>query len=328
MSNQEEIPLNSFILRKSHNPSLVIGNPATPLRTRRQMINEYMHAAFISQDEPKKIEETLLDPSWIEAMQEELNQFKRNEVWFLVPRPSHQAVIGTRWVFRNKLNDEGTVIRNKSTIGGPSLVDDLIGVEAALPHWSGSSHTKLDKDKSGIPVEVTQYRGLIGSLLYLTVSRLDILFAVCICARFQSNPKQSHYIAGKRILKYLKRTQNIGLWYPNDSSFNLIGYSDTDYVGCKLDRKSTNGFCQFLGDRLISWFSKKQTSIATSTVEAEYLAAGSCCSQILRCNNNLKTMEFKLLIHLSSVQYQCHYNHAKSSTSFQNKAHRHQTSFY
>ncbi|XP_075504384.1 secreted RxLR effector protein 161-like [Primulina tabacum] len=151
-----------------------------------------------------------------------------------------------------------------------------------------SSSIKLDKYESGIPVEVTKYRGLIGSLLYLTASRPDIMFAVCICARFQSNPKQSHYIAGKRILKYLKGTQNLGLWYPKDSSFNLIGYSDADYAGCKLDRKSTSGFCQFLGDRLISWFSKKQTSIATSTAEAEYLAVGSCCSQILWIQQQLK----------------------------------------
>ncbi|XP_073294570.1 secreted RxLR effector protein 161-like [Primulina huaijiensis] len=151
-----------------------------------------------------------------------------------------------------------------------------------------SSSTKLDKDESGIPIEVTQYRGLISSLLYLTASRPDILFDVCICSRFQSNPKQSHYIAAKRILKYLKGTQNVGLWYPNDSSFNLIGYSDADYAGCKLDRKSTSGFCQFFGDRLISWFSKKQTSIATSTAEVEYLAAGSCCSQILWMQQLLK----------------------------------------
>ncbi|XP_073294588.1 uncharacterized protein [Primulina huaijiensis] len=115
-SNQEDTSLNPFVWRKSHPPSLIIGNPTVPMRTRRQMINEYMHAAFISQDEPMKIEEAFLDPSWIEAMEEELNQFKRNEVWLLVPRPSHQAVIGTRWIFRNKLNEEGIVVRNKARL--------------------------------------------------------------------------------------------------------------------------------------------------------------------------------------------------------------------
>ncbi|XP_073030777.1 secreted RxLR effector protein 161-like [Primulina eburnea] len=114
------------------------------------------------------------------------------------------------------------------------------------------------------------------------------MFAVCICARFQANPKQSHFSAAKRILRYLKGTENVGLWYSKDSSFNLVGYSDADYAGCKLDRKSTSGSCQFLGDRLISWFSKKQTSIATSTTEAEYLAAGSCCAQLLWIQQQLK----------------------------------------
>ncbi|XP_073152495.1 secreted RxLR effector protein 161-like [Henckelia pumila] len=148
--------------------------------------------------------------------------------------------------------------------------------------------TKLDKDEGGISVDATMYRGLIGSLLYLTASRPDIVFAVCLCERFQSNPKQSHFIAGKRILRYLKGTQNVGLWYAKHNSFNLVGYSDVDYAGCKLDRKSTSGSCQFLGDRLISWFSKKQTSIATSTTEAEYLAAGSCCAQLLWIQQQLR----------------------------------------
>ncbi|XP_073128997.1 secreted RxLR effector protein 161-like [Henckelia pumila] len=147
---------------------------------------------------------------------------------------------------------------------------------------------KLDKDEGEISVDATMYRGLIGSLLYLTASRPDIVFAVCLCARFQSNPKQSYFIAGKRILRYLKRTQNVGLWYAKHNSFNLVGYSDADYAGCKLDRKSTSGSCQFLGDRLISWFSKKQTSIATSTTEAEYLAAESCCAQLLWIQQQLR----------------------------------------
>ncbi|XP_073119767.1 secreted RxLR effector protein 161-like [Henckelia pumila] len=147
---------------------------------------------------------------------------------------------------------------------------------------------KLDKGEGGIPVDATMYRGLIGSLLYLTASRPDIVFAVCLCARFQSNPKQSHFINAKRILKYLKGTQNIGLWYAKHKSFNLVGYSDADYAGCKLDRKSTSRSCQLLGDRLISWFSKKKTSIATSTTEAEYLAAGSCCAQLLWIQQQLR----------------------------------------
>ncbi|XP_073122832.1 secreted RxLR effector protein 161-like [Henckelia pumila] len=102
---------------------------------------------------------------------------------------------------------------------------------------------KLDKDEGGISVDATVYRGLIGSLLYLTANRPDIVFAVCLCARFQSNPKQSHFVAGKRILRYLKGTRNVGLWYAKHNSFNLVGYLDADYAGCKMDRKSTKSCC-------------------------------------------------------------------------------------
>ena len=118
-------------------------------------------------------------------------------------------------------------------------------------------------------------------MLYLTASRPDILFSVCVYARFQSNPKESYIIVVKRIIRYLKGTSNLGLWYSKDSSLNLIGYSDADYGGYKIDKKSTSGTCQFLGSNLISWHCKKQSSIALSTVEAEYVAVRSCCTQVL-----------------------------------------------
>ncbi|KAK6117906.1 hypothetical protein DH2020_048354 [Rehmannia glutinosa] len=122
---------------------------------------------------------------------------------------------------------------------------------------------KIDMDAESKPVDQTRYRALIGSLLYLTTNRPDITFAVGVCARFQSAPKESHMIATKRILRYLKGCQEVGLWYPKEGGFKLIGYSDSDYAGCIVDRKSTSGTCQMLGNRLVSWFSKKQNSIAT-----------------------------------------------------------------
>ena len=146
--------------------------------------------------------------------------------------------------------------------------------------------TKLDLN-TGASVDITSYRGMIGSLLYLTTSRPDIMYATCLCARFQADPREPHLIAVKRIFKYLKGTMNLGLWYPRDSDFKLIGFSDADFAGCKIDRKSTSGSCQFLGGRLVSWFSKKQKSISTSTAEAEYIAVGSCCAQILWMKNQL-----------------------------------------
>ncbi|XP_071718205.1 secreted RxLR effector protein 161-like [Rutidosis leptorrhynchoides] len=146
---------------------------------------------------------------------------------------------------------------------------------------------KLSKDESGKSVCEKTYRRMIGSLLYLTANRPDIMLATCLCARYQADPKDSHYKAIKRIFRYLKGTPNLGLWYPKGSGFDLIGYIDADYAGCKLDRKSTSGGCQLLGEKLVGWSSKKQNSIATSTAEAEYVAAGGCCAQLLWMQHQL-----------------------------------------
>ena len=116
----------------------------------------------------------------------------------------------------------------------------------------------------------------IGSLLYVTVSRPNVMFSVYMCRRFQASPRESHLKATKRILRYLKHIQNVGLWYPKGARFELIGYSDSDYAGCKVERKSTSDICQLLGRSLVSWSSKKQNSVALSTTEAEYILASSC----------------------------------------------------
>ncbi|GKB15806.1 hypothetical protein Tco_0849729 [Tanacetum coccineum] len=121
---------------------------------------------------------------------------------------------------------------------------------------------------------------MIGSLMLLTTSRPSIMFAVCACARFQVTPKTSHLLAVKRIFRYLKGKPTLGLWYFRDSPFELVAYTDSDYAGETQDRKSTTGGCQFLRNRLISWQCKKQTVVATSTTEAEYVAAASCCGQV------------------------------------------------
>ena len=150
-----------------------------------------------------------------------------------------------------------------------------------------SAPLNIDSDPDGKPVNITTYRGMIGSLMYLTASRPDIMFATCLCARYQANPKESHLNAVKRILKYLKGVPSLGLWYPKGSGLDLMGYSDSDHAGCKIDRKSTTGGCHFLGGKLVSWTSKKQTSVSLSTAEAEYVSAASCCAQILWMKNQL-----------------------------------------
>ncbi|KAK6128301.1 hypothetical protein DH2020_037956 [Rehmannia glutinosa] len=156
-----------------------------------------------------------------------------------------------------------------------------------------NTSVKMEMDADGKPVDQTRYRALIGSLLYLKASGLDITFAVGVCARFQSAPKEIHMTASKRILRYLKGCQEVGLFYPKKGGFKLIGYSDSDYAGCRVDRKSTSGTCQMLGNRLVSWFSKKQNSIAISTAEAEYIAAGSYCAQVLWMRQQLRDYEIE-----------------------------------
>jgi hypothetical protein len=115
----------------------------------------------------------------------------------------------------------------------------------------------LDLDMGGKPVDQKLYRSMIGSLLYLCASRSDIMLSVCTCARFQAAPKECHLWAVKRIMRYLVLTPYLGLWYPKGAHFELIGYSNADYAGCKVDRKSTSGTCQFLGRSLVCWSSKK-----------------------------------------------------------------------
>nr|GEV04768.1 hypothetical protein [Tanacetum cinerariifolium] len=271
--------------------------------------------------------------------------------------------IGTKWVYKNKKDERGTVVRNKARLVAQGHTqEEGINYEEVFPpvamieairlflayasfmgfmmyqmdvkmhfcmelsrkkymfvnhqdlrilitltkytKWSRhfmvyikllklgkSASTPIDTDKpllkdpDGEDVDVHIYKSMIGSLMYLTSSRPGIMFAVCACARFQVNLKISHLHAVKRIFRYLKGKPNLGLWYRKDSPFDLVAYSDSDYAGASLDRKFTTRGCQFLGSRLISWQSKKQTVIATSSTKAEYVAGASCCAQVLWIQN-------------------------------------------
>jgi transposase InsO family protein len=420
-----ELP-KDWIYKKGHPQEQIIGDPSEGVKTRRYFID---NLALLSSIEPKNIHEALCDYFWILAMQEELNQFERNRVWTLVPRPIDRLIIGTKWIFRNKLDELGEIIRNKARLVAQGFnqeegidfeetfapvarlesirmllafacfkgiklfqmdvksaflngfieeevyveqppgfihekfpnhvykltkamyglkqaprawyerlskflisigfsrglvdttlfikmnashdillvqiyVDDIIfgstnevlceefaklmqdefemsmmgelnyflglqikqtsegifinqakytkellkrfGMDGAKESKTPMSATiKLDKDEKGKSVDETRYRGMIGSLLYLTASRPDIMFAVCLCARFQSCPKESHLVAVKRILRYLIGSFDYGLWYPRSASFDLLEYSDADYAGCRIERKSTSGHCHF-----------------------------------------------------------------------------------
>ncbi|KAJ9545054.1 hypothetical protein OSB04_024761 [Centaurea solstitialis] len=455
----------------------VISDVNDGVKTRSASANYCLYKSFLSKIEPKNVSQALDDSDWLLAMQEELLQFKRNKVYRLVPRPQDKSIIKTKWIFRNKKDESGFIVRNKARLVAkgysqhegidydetfapvarieairiflayaahknikvfqmdvksaflngvlheevyieqpegfvdPDFPDDvcildkaLYGLKQAPRAWYetltnhllskefkrgtidttlflkkegddlllvqiyvddiifGSTNpelcTKFSKimetefemsmmgelnfflgiqvkqnpdgifinqskyikdmlkkfnmtdcspiktpmptgnllgpDLAGKSVDQKIYRSMIGSLLYLTATRPDIMFATCFCARFQANPKESHLAAVKRILRYLKGTPELGLWYPKDSSFELISFTDSDYGGCKLDRKSTSGSCQFLGDKLVSWTSKKQNCVSISTAEAEYVAAASCCSQVLWMKTQLLDYGYKL----------------------------------
>ncbi|GJX00074.1 putative ribonuclease H-like domain-containing protein [Tanacetum coccineum] len=355
-------------------------------KQRRNNHKDFQHclfACFLSQFEPKKIYEALEDESWVDATQEELLQFKIQKVWILVDLPYEKKAIGAKWVYRNKKDERGVVVRNKARlvaqghrqeegIDNDEVFAPMVRIEAIRIFLAFASYMefivyqmdvksaflygtideevyvsqppgfvdpkypkKIKQKEDGIfisqdkyvaeilkkfdfasvktastpietqkplvkveeaaDVDVHLFRSMIGSLMYLTTSRPDIMFAVCACSRFQVTLKTSHLNVVKRIFRYLKGKPKLGLWYPKVSLFDLEAYSDSDYARANLDRKSTTGGCQFLGRRLISWQCKKQTIVATSTTEVEYVAAVNCCGQVLWIQNQMLDYGFNFM---------------------------------
>ncbi|GJR95730.1 putative ribonuclease H-like domain-containing protein [Tanacetum coccineum] len=196
----------------------------------------------------------------------------------------------------------GLQVKQKSDgifISQDKYVQDILkkfDMESVRPATTPFEASKpKSKDEPDDAVNVHLYRSMIGSLMYLTASRPDIQFAVSACSRHQVTPLTSNLNAVKKIFKYLKGQPKLGLWYPRDSPFVLEAYSDSDYAGSHGDRKSTTGGCQFLGRRLISWQCKKQTIVATSSTEAEYVAAANCCGQVLWIQNQLLDYGFNFM---------------------------------
>ena len=135
---------------------------------------------------------------------------------------------------------------------------------------------------------------MIGSLLYLTTSRPGIMLAVGLVARYQAAPTQNHLLAVKRIFRYLQGTTQYGLWYPKSKNFTLTAYTNADWASCVDDKKSTSGGAFYLGESLVSWLSKKQTSISLSTVEAEYIAAATCCTRVMWMKQTIQDMKVRI----------------------------------
>ncbi|KAL9250775.1 Retrovirus-related Pol polyprotein from transposon RE2-like protein [Drosera capensis] len=259
---------------KTHTQDDIIGDKNATVRTRRAINAECLASCFISEIEPKIINEALNDPNWVDAMQEELNEFKRNEVCYLTPKPKNYPVVGCKWVFRNKSDENGTVIRNKA-----SLV------------------TKGYSQEEGIAFDET-----FAPVARLEAIRMFLAYAAYQGFKVYQMDVKSAFLNGKlqeevyveqplgfedyeypdhvyRLDKALYGLQQASrAWYETLSTFLCENNIER---GCTVDRKSTSGSCQFIGARLISWFSKKHTTLSTSTVEAKYIATGSCTGQIL-----------------------------------------------
>ncbi|MCI15964.1 copia-type polyprotein [Trifolium medium] len=138
---------------------------------------------------------------------------------------------------------------------------------------------KLIRDENGRTIDATSYRQMTGCLMYLLAARSDLTFSVCLIARYMERPTEMHLTAAKRVMRYLKGTMDLGIWYKRNESMKLVGWSDSDYAGDLDDRKSTSGYVFMLGSSSISWSSKKQAIVTLSTTEAEFVAAASCACQ-------------------------------------------------
>ncbi|GJZ74959.1 putative ribonuclease H-like domain-containing protein [Tanacetum coccineum] len=414
---------------KDHPLDNIIGELERPVSTRLQLHEQALfcyYDAFLTSVEPKNYKDALTQACWIEAMQEELHEFDRLEVWELVPRPDKVMIITLKWIYKVKLDEMGGILKNKARLVAcgyrqeegidfeesfalvarldairiflayvahmnmivyqmdvkttflngilreevyvsqpDGFVDQdnpnhvyklkkaLYGLKQAPHAWydllskfllsqefsKGTvdptlfirrqgkdillisqsprgiflnqskyaleslkkygmessdpvdtpmvEKSKLDEDPQGKAVDPTHYRGMVGTLMYLTASRPDLTFVVCMCARYQAKPTEKHLHAVKRIFKYLRGTINRGLWYPKDSSIALTAYADADHAGCQDTRRSTSGSMQLLGDRLVSWSSKRQKSAVISSTEAEYIALSGCCAQVLWMRSQL-----------------------------------------
>ncbi|GJY34487.1 retrovirus-related pol polyprotein from transposon TNT 1-94 [Tanacetum coccineum] len=184
-------------------------------------------------------------------------------------------------IFLNQLKYASEIIKKYDLLTSDSVDTPMV------------EKNKLDEDLHGTPVDATLYRGMIGSLVYLTSSRPDLIYVVCLCAPYQAKPTEKHLNAVKRIFRYLKGTINISIWYSKDTDMSLTAYSDADHAGCQDTRQSTSGSALFLGDKLVRWSSKKQKSVAISSTEAEHIALSGCCAQILWMRSQLTDYGFQ-----------------------------------
>nr|GEX31124.1 retrovirus-related Pol polyprotein from transposon TNT 1-94 [Tanacetum cinerariifolium] len=327
---------------KDHPITNVIDDLSCPVSTKKQLKTDATWCyfdAFLTSIEPMNFKQAMTEPSWIDAMQEEIHEFERLQVWELVSCPYKVMLIKLKWIYKVKTDEFGGAIRifvanaaNKDMtifqmdvktafLNGelkeevyvsqpegfvdheyPSHVYKLKKALYSLkqaPRACDSVDTpmveknKLNKDLHGTPVDATLYRDMIRSLMYLTSSRPDLIYVVCLCAQYQVKPTKKHLNAVKQIFRYLKGIINMGLWYSKDTDMSLTAYSDAHHARCQDTRRSTSGSAKFLGDELVNWSSKKQKSTTILSTEAEYITLSRCCAQTLWMRSHLTDYGFQ-----------------------------------
>ncbi|GJY68405.1 retrovirus-related pol polyprotein from transposon TNT 1-94 [Tanacetum coccineum] len=269
---------------KDHPLEQVRGNPTKHVQTRRQLSTDpemCMFTLTMSTVELKNIKKSMANHAWIEM--DVKTDFLNGPLKEEVSLKTKYALEILKKHGMDKCNSLGTLMAIKP---------------------------KLDADLSRTPINQTRYQGMIGSLMYLTSSRPDIVQAVCYCASYQARPTEKHLKEVKRIFRYLKGTINMGLWYPKDFGFKLTAFSNVDHARCLDTRKSTSGGIQFLGEKLVSWISKKQDCIAMSIVEAEYVALSASCAQsaiAISCSpmQHFRTKHINVRYHFIKEQVEC-----------------------
>nr|GEU60879.1 retrovirus-related Pol polyprotein from transposon TNT 1-94 [Tanacetum cinerariifolium] len=306
--NQPQV--SEYRWMKDHPLEQVRGNPSRLVQTRRQLATDpemCMFALIMSTAELKNIKEAMADSAWIKAMQEELHQFDRLQeegidfeesfapvacleaVRIFIAYAAHKSFpiyqMDMKTTFLNGLMKEEAkytleILHKHGMEKGQSIGTPM------------ATKPKLDADLNRNPVDQTDYRSKIRSLMYLTSSRPDIVKAICFSARYQSRLTEKYLKEVKRIFRYLRGTVNMGLWYVKGSSFGLTAFSDVDHAGCIDTRKITFGGIQFHGDKLVTWMSKKQNCTAMSSAEAEYMALSASCAQVIGMRTQLQDYGF------------------------------------
>nr|GEV00924.1 copia protein [Tanacetum cinerariifolium] len=270
MEERTNAPVDNPPFSKDHPLDNVIGNPSRPVSTRKQLATDALwclYSSVLSKVEPKNFKSAITEDCWFQAMQDEIHEFDRLQVWELVPQPECVMIIALKWIYKESF----------------APVARIEAIRIFIANTASKNMTVYQMD-----VKTAFLNGELKEEVYVSQPEgfVDPDHPT------HAKPTKKHLEALKRVFRYLKGTINWGLWYPKDTTMALTAYADADHAGCQDTRRSTSGSAQFLGDKLVSWSSKKQKSTAISTTEAEYIAMSGCCAQILWMRSQLTDYGF------------------------------------